>query len=139
MPIDYNKMAAVATRLLSPPPKGNGMPIALRRKVPGTYDPETGKISGETTVNLPAIGLWQARSADYQVVGRGVGGVVKVSDIESEDRQMIIAAVNPDGSIVVPQLDDKVVVEGQAWQILSEPKIVKPTTVAIGYVLLMRK
>jgi hypothetical protein len=220
MAIDYNKMAGIATRLLSPPPKGNGMPVIVRRKVPGTYDPESGKITGETTVDLPAIGLWQARSADYQVTGRGVGGVAKVSDILSQDRQMIIAAVNPDGSTVAPLLTDKVVVpapaaplamapdanftdaiEGVAytatktasggtppykwsatgipswalpavvssdtttwtiagtapmdtemdtiilsltdssetWQILSEPKIIKPTTVAIAYVLAMRK
>jgi hypothetical protein len=219
MAIDYNKMAKIATRLLSPPPKGSGMPVIVRRKVPGTYDPESGKITGETTVDLPAIGLWQARSADYQVVGRGVGGVAKVSDVLSQDRQMIIAAVNPDGSTVEPLLTDKIVVpvpavaltmtpdadftdaiEGvfytatktaiggtpryiwsatgvpswatvtisldtttwtlsgtppmdtemdtivlsladssETWQILSEPKIIKPTTVAIAYVLTMRK
>lgn len=139
MAIDYNHMAGVATKLLSPPPNGNGMPIFLRRITPGTYDETIGKISGETTNDLPAIGLWQARSADYQVTGRGVGGVARVSNKLSEDRQMIIAAVNPDGTSVVPQLDDKIIVDGQAWQVLSEPKIIKPTTIPIAYVLQVRK
>jgi hypothetical protein len=219
MAIDYNKMAGIATRLLSPPPKGNGRAVALRRKVPGTFNPATQTVTGTTTTDLPAIGAWLSRSADYQVTGRGVGGVAKVSDIQSQDREMIMAAVNPDGSKVEPLLDDKIVIddstaalamspdadfadaiEGVAyaatktasggtrpyiwsatgipswatvtisldtttwtiagmppmdtemdtivltlastlelWQILSQPKIIKPTTVAIAYILQTRK
>lgn len=133
MAIDYNRMAAIATKLLSPPPLGSGMPIALRRTTPGTFDPESGQNIGDSTTDLPTIGLWQSRSADYQITGRGVGGVARVSNIESQDRQMII-----DGS-VAPLLTDKVIVDGETWQILSQPKIIKPTTVPIAYILAMRK
>lgn len=132
MPINYNRMAGIATKLLSPPPKGSGMAIALRRIVPGTYNPETQTVSGGSTVDYPTIGLWQTRSEDYQITGRGIGGVVKVSDVLSQDRGMVI-----DGS-VEPQLTDKIIVDGEAWQILSIV-VIKPTTVPIAYRLVTRK
>ncbi len=133
MAINYAKMAAICTRLLQPPPKGNGTVINLLRKVPGSYNVETGIVSGAMTVVLPTVGIWLARSADYQITARGLGGVVKTSNVESQDRELLI-----DGS-VAPQLDDKVVFEGQNWQVLGEPKIIKPTTVAIAYIMVMRK
>ena len=198
--INYNRMAKVAARLLAPEPNGSGMPMWLRRTTPGTYDPETQTSTGTTYTDLLTSGLWQAQSSDYQVTARGLGGVVKVSDIEYEDRQAIIDASQ------VPQLDDKLVIfaadggtnyagawdanantpalvsgagskgafyivsvagatvldgvgpwtQGQAlvfngtawvaavnetevWQILSQPKIIKPTTIPIVYILQTRK
>jgi len=133
MAIDYNRMAKIATRLLQPPPRGNGTVIHLLRTVPGTYDSETGLVGGASHQILQTVGIWLARSADYQITGRGVGGVVKTSNVESQDRELLI-----DGS-VAPQLDDKVMFEGQAWQVLGEPRIIKPTTVAIAYIMVMRK
>jgi hypothetical protein len=214
MAIDYARLAKTATRLLSPAPKGSGFALALRRKaVPGSFDPATQRVTGTVTEDLPTIGAWLSRSADYQVTGRGVGGVAKVSDINSQDRMLIIDAS------VEPTLDDKIVIydsptslvmtpppdfpdalEGadyvativasggrppyvwsvtgapswatitisddtttltisgtapvdtemdivavtlsdtpQLWQILSEPKIIKPATIAIAYILATRK
>ncbi len=133
MAIDYNRMAKIATKLLQPPPKGNGTVIQLLRAVPGAYNSETGLISGASNKVLSTVGIWLARSADYQITGRGVGGVVKTSNVESQDRELLI-----DGS-VAPQLDDKVMFEGQAWQVLGKPRIIKPTVVAIAYILVMRK
>jgi hypothetical protein len=125
-------MAAVATKLLQPPPAGNGMALALRRLTPGTYSPVTGLATGDTTTDLPTVGIWVSETADYQVTGRGVGGVPRVSDILSEDRTMLI-----DGS-VAPQLSDKLIVPGDnPWQVLSI-KIVKPTTIPIAYALVVR-
>lgn len=201
MAIDYTKMAATAARLLAPPPKGNGMPMWLRRTTVGGYDSESQQTTGSTFVDMLTSGLWQDRSEDWQVTARGLGGVVKVSDIEYEDRQAVISAQ------VAPKLDDKLVIffadggtkylgewnaatntptlssgvgakggfyivsvagatvldgigpwtnKGQAllfngtawvivenqtevWQILSEPKIIKPATIPIAYLLQTRK
>ena len=124
----YDDMAGVATELLTE----FGMPIVLRRFNPGTYDDEGQVLVGSTTTDYPTIGLWQTRSQDYQITGRGVGGVVRVSDVLSEDRGMII-----DGS-VEPTLTDKIIVDGGTWQILSIV-VVKPTNIPIAYRLVTRK
>lgn len=132
MPINYTRMAGIATKLLSPAPLGNGVALALRRVVPGVFDPETQQSTGDVTVDLPTVGLWQTRSEDYQVTGRGVGGVARVSDVLSQDRGLVI-----DGS-VEPTLTDKIIFEGEAWQILSIV-VIKPTSVPIAYKMVTRK
>jgi hypothetical protein len=112
MPINYASLAKTVTRLL----KADGIPVALRRVTPGVYDPAAGVPTGDTTAVLPTVGVWVAQTADYQVTGRGVGGVVRVSDILSSDRTMVL-----DGS-VAPQLNDKLIVPGS----VTSPLVMSP-------------
>jgi hypothetical protein len=132
MAINYARLAAVATKLLQPAPVGAGMALALRRVTPGTYNPAAGTATGDTTTDLPTVGAWVAQSADYQVTGRGVGGVVRVSDVLSQDRTMVI-----DGS-VAPQLEDKLMVAGAPWQVLAIT-IIQPALTPIAYRCVVRQ
>lgn len=134
MPINYVRMAAIATKLLSPPPVGSGMSVLLSRVVTATYDPVQGAQNSSEVNYFTTIGAWVAQSADYQVTGRGVGGVVRVSDVLSQDRTIVL-----DGS-VEPTLSDLLLITGDnhPWQVLSITKIA-PTTVPIAYRCVVRK
>lgn len=104
MPIDYAALAATATRLLIE----NGVPMALRRRQPASFDPITGTSTDNPPKDLPTTGVFRRIDLFMQVTGRGVGGVPRVDNVVSTDR-----AVTIDGS-QIPQIDDLLVAPGDA-------------------------
>lgn len=106
MPIDYNAMAATATRLLTE----NGVPMSLRRRQPVSFDSVTGTATENPPQDLPTRGAFQRISTFYQVTARGVGGVMKTDDVDSTDRQIVLDRSQ------LPQLDDLLVAAGPTME-----------------------
>jgi hypothetical protein len=128
MAIDFNAMAATATRLLTE----NGIPMAFRRRGAQVYDPTTGKAVDAGSQDLPTVGAFQRRSRFYQVTGRGVGGVQRVDNVLMQERTVIV------GPAVEPQLNDLLVVNGEEFQIL-DIEVKNPAGVPIAYLLTVRR
>lgn len=106
MPIDYNAMAATATRLLTE----NGVPMSLRRRQPVSFDAVTGTSTENPPQDLPTRGAFQRISEFYQVTARGVGGVMKTDDVNSTDRQIVLDRSQ------LPKIDDLLVAAGPAME-----------------------
>lgn len=118
MAINYARMAATATRLLT----DNGQPMALRRTSGGTFDPVTGTTTGQSTADLATVGIMEAIGTGYALA----------NEVQDGDLLAMIDASQ------APLLTDKLVVGTAVYGIV---KIIpmNPAGTPVAYKLQVRQ
>jgi hypothetical protein len=118
----YDRTAATALRLITQ----FGQPVTISKTEPGEYDPETGGDSPGATIEQTAQGiLLDFTGQEFQ----------NNSLIKQGDKKLKIAA---QGLEWVPDLLNKVIIQGRTWSIVPPLKEVNPAGTPILYELQVR-
>lgn len=118
----YDRTAATALRLIMQ----FGQPVTIRATTVGEYDPETGSAPPDTTKEQTAQGiLLDFTGQEFQ----------NNSLIKQGDKKLKIAA---QGLEWVPDLLNKVIIQGRTWSIVPPLKEVNPAGTPILYELQVR-
>lgn len=118
----YDRTAATALRLITQ----FGQPVTIRAITVGEYDPETGTAPPDTITEQTAQGiLLDFTGQEFQ----------NNSLIKQGDKKLKIAA---QGLAWVPELLNKVVVQGRTWSIVPPLKEINPAGTPILYELQVR-
>lgn len=118
----YDRTAATALRLITQ----FGQPVTISKTEPGEYDPETGGDSPGATIEQAAQGiLLDFTGQEFQ----------NNSLIKQGDKKLKIAA---HGLEWVPDLLNKVIIQGRTWSIVPPLKEVNPAGTPILYELQVR-
>jgi hypothetical protein len=118
MSIDYNRMAATATRLLT----DNGQPMALRRTSGGTFDPVTGTTTGQSTADLATVGVMLDIDTSYALA----------NEVQDGDLLAMVDASQ------TPLLTDKLVVGAEVYGIVKIMPL-NPAGTPVAYKLQVRQ
>jgi hypothetical protein len=118
----YDRMAATALRLIT----AYGLTITLRTVTPGTYDPETGETSPETTDDQIGQGIL----IDYTGLEFQANSLIKQGD-----KKLKLAAK---GLSSAPSLLSKVIADGKTWSIVPPLKEINPAGTPLLYELQVR-
>jgi hypothetical protein len=110
-----------------------GMPLTLVRVTAGTYDPNTGGITGATTASYACFGL-----VDEFKAGEVIGAMIR-----SGDKKLLLSAKN---LTVVPQIGDQFTMPDGTWYIpegsgsgYNPIQTLAPGGVAVMYTLQVRR
>ena len=118
----YDEMAVMALEMITE----FGQPVTISKTASGEYDPETGGEAPGATVEQIAQGiLLDFTGQEFQ----------NNSLILQGDKKLTIAAK---GLAWVPDLLDKVVIQGRAWSIVPPLKEINPAGTPILYELQVR-
>jgi hypothetical protein len=118
----YDEMAVMALEMITE----FGQPVTISKTEPGEYDPETGEESPGATVEQTAQGiLLDFTGQEFQ----------NNSLIKQGDKKLKIAA---QGLEWVPDLLNKVIIQGRIWSIVPPLKEVNPAGTPILYELQVR-
>jgi hypothetical protein len=118
----YDRTAATALRLITQ----FGQPVTISKTEPGEYDPETGGDTPGATIEQTAQGiLLDFTGQEFQ----------NNSLIKQGDKKLKIAA---QGLEWVPDLLNKVIIQGRTWSIVPPLKVVNPAGTPILYELQVR-
>jgi hypothetical protein len=118
----YDEMAVMALEMITE----FGQPVTISKTEPGEYDPETGGESPGTTIEQTAQGiLLDFTGQEFQ----------NNSLIKQGDKKLRIAA---QGLEWVPDLLNKVIIQGRTWSIVPPLKEVNPAGTPILYELQVR-
>jgi hypothetical protein len=118
----YDEMAVTALNMITE----FGQPVIIRATIVGEYDPETGSAPPESIKEQTAQGiLLDFTGQEFQTN----------SLIKQGDKKLKIAA---QGLAWVPDLLDKVVVQGRTWSIVPPLKEINPAGTPILYELQVR-
>ena len=118
----YDRTAATALRLITQ----FGQPVTISKTEPGEYDPETGGDSPGATIEQTAQGiLLDFTGQEFQ----------NNSLIKQGDKKLKIAA---QGLEWVPDLLNKVIIQGRTWSIVPPLKEVNPAGTPILYEIQVR-
>jgi hypothetical protein len=118
----YDEMAVMALEMITE----FGQPVTIRKTEPGEYDPETGGVSPGATIEQAAQGiLLDFTGLEFQ----------NNSLIKQGDKKLKIAA---QGLEWVPDLLNKVIIQGRTWSIVPPLKEVSPAGTPILYELQVR-
>lgn len=118
----YDEMAVMALEMITE----FGQPVTISKKEPGEYDPETGGESPGVTIEQAAQGiLLDFTGHEFQ----------NNSLIKQGDKKLKIAA---QGLEWVPDLLNKVIIQGRTWSIVPPLKEVNPAGTPILYELQVR-
>ena len=122
----YSKMALTANKLL----KGKGQGITITHIVPGTYDPATGGVTGESTEIQNGIGAvigWDNRLIDGTM-------------IKNTDKHLLLSPVNTlNEFLTAPVLGDKITDEAGTTYTMVEPyKRISPAGTVVLYSINLR-
>ena len=118
----YNDMAKMALEMIAE----FGLPVVIRKTTVGKYDPETGTAPPDTVTEQTAQGiLLDFTGQEFQ----------NNSLIKQGDKKLKIAA---QGLAWVPDLLNKVIVQGRTWSIVPPLKEINPAGTPILYELQVR-
>jgi len=118
----YDEMAVMALEMITE----FGQPVLIRDIQPGEYDPETGTAGPGTSTEQTAQGiLLDFTGLEFQ----------SNSLIKQGDKKLKIAA---QGLEWVPDLLNKVVIQGRTWSIVPPLKEINPSGTPILYELQVR-
>ena len=118
----YDEMAVMALEMITE----FGQPVTISKTEPGEYDPETGGESPGTTIEQTAQGiLIDFTGQEFQ----------NNSLIKQGDKKLKIAA---QGLEWVPDLLNKVIIQGRTWSIVPPLKEINPAGAPILYELQVR-
>ncbi|WKV86014.1 hypothetical protein LJJ44_09090 [Pseudomonas sp. B24_DOA] len=118
----YGEMAVMALEMIAE----FGQPVTISKAAPGEYDPETGGESPGAPIEQIAQGiLLDFTGQEFQ----------NNSLIKQGDKKLKIAA---QGLEWVPDLLDKVIIQGRTWSIVPPLKEVNPAGTPILYELQVR-
>ena len=122
----YSKMALTANKLL----KGKGQGIIITHIVPGTYDPATGVVTGESTEIQNGIGAvigWDNRLIDGTL-------------IKNTDKHLLLSPVNTLNEFLTPPvLGDKITDEaGTKYTMVPPFKRISPAGTVVLYSINLR-
>jgi len=118
----YDRTAATAQRLITQ----FGQPVTIRATTVGEYDPEAGSAPPDSTKEQTAQGmLLDFTGQEFQ----------NNSLIKQGDKKLKIAA---QGLEWVPDLLNKVIIQGRTWSIVPPLKEVNPAGTPILYELQVR-
>ena len=118
----YDEMAAMALEMITE----FGQPVTIRAITVGEYDPETGTAPPDTTTEQTAQGiLLDFSGQEFQ----------NNSLIKQGDKKLKVAA---QGLAWVPDLLNKVIVQGRTWSIVPPLKEINPAGTPILYELQVR-
>jgi hypothetical protein len=118
----YDEMAVMALEMITE----FGQPVTISKTEPGEYDPETGGISPGATVEQISQGMmFDFTGQEFQ----------NNSLIKQGDKKLKIAA---QGLEWVPDLLNKVIIQGRTWSIVPPLKEVNPAGTPILYELQVR-
>lgn len=118
----YGEMAVMALEMIAE----FGQPVTISKTAPGEYDPETGGESPGAPIEQIAQGiLLDFTGQEFQ----------NNSLIKQGDKKLKIAA---QGLEWVPDLLDKVIIQGRTWSIVPPLKEVNPAGTPILYELQVR-
>lgn len=118
----YDEMAVMALDMITE----FGQPVTISKTEPGEYDPETGGDSSDATLEQAAQGiLLDFTGQEFQ----------NNSLIKQGDKKLKIAA---QGLKWVPDLLNKVIIQGRTWSIVPPLKEVNPAGTPILYELQVR-
>ncbi|QXI03014.1 hypothetical protein HV782_013890 [Pseudomonas monsensis] len=118
----YDELAVMALDMITE----FGQPVTISKTEPGEYDPETGGESPGTTIEQTAQGiLLDFTGQEFQ----------NNSLIKQGDKKLKIAA---QGLEWVPDLLNKVIIQGRTWSIVPPLKEVNPAGTPILYELQVR-
>jgi hypothetical protein len=118
----YDEMAVMALEMITE----FGQPVIIRAITAGEYDPETGTAGPGTVVEQTAQGiLLEFTGQEFQ----------NNSLIKQGDKKLKIAA---QGLAWVPDLLNKVIVQGRTWSIVPPLKEINPAGTPILYELQVR-
>lgn len=118
----YDEMAALALEMITE----FGQPVIIRATTVGEYDPESGTAPPDTAVDQTAQGLLiDFTGQEFQ----------NNSLIKQGDKKLKIAA---QGLAWVPELLNKVIVQGRTWSIVPPLKEINPAGTPILYELQVR-
>ena len=118
----YDEMAVTALNMITE----FGQPVIIRATIVGEYDPDTGSAPPESIKEQTAQGiLLDFTGQEFQTN----------SLIKQGDKKLKIAA---QGLAWVPDLLDKVVVQGRTWSIVPPLKEINPAGTPILYELQVR-
>ncbi|MBA5978758.1 hypothetical protein HT737_00175 [Pseudomonas sp. MD195_PC81_125] len=118
----YDEMAVMALDMITE----FGQPVTISKTEPGEYDPETGGESLGATIEQTAQGiLLDFTGQEFQ----------SNSLIKQGDKKLKIAAQGLDW---VPDLLNKVIIQGRTWSIVPPLKEVNPAGIPILYELQVR-
>jgi len=118
----YDEMAVMALEMITE----FGQPVTISKTQPGEYDPETGGEAPGETVEQTAQGvLLDFTGQEFQ----------NNSLIRQGDKKLKIAA---QGLEWVPDLLNKVIIQGRTWSIVPPLKEVNPAGTPILYELQVR-
>jgi len=118
----YDEMAVMALEMITE----FGQPVTISKMEPGEYDPETGGDTPGATIEQTAQGiLLDFTGQEFQTN----------SLIRQGDKKLKIAA---QGLEWVPELLNKIVVQGRTWSIIPPLKEINPAGTPILYELQVR-
>lgn len=118
----YDEMAVMALEMITE----FGQPVTISKTEPGVYDPEIGgEVPGVTVEQIAQGILLDFTGQEFQ----------NNSLIRQGDKKLKIAAK---GLAWVPDLLDKMVVQGRAWSIVPPLKEINPAGTPILYELQVR-
>jgi len=118
----YDEMAVMALEMITE----FGQPVIISKTQPGEHDPETGGDSPGATIEQTAQGiLLDFTGQEFQ----------NNSLIKQDDKKLKIAA---QGLEWVPDLLNKVIIQGRTWSIVPPLKEVNPAGTPILYELQVR-
>ncbi|MGE7957015.1 hypothetical protein ACQKQA_10525 [Pseudomonas sp. NPDC089530] len=118
----YNEMAVMALEMITE----FGQPVLVRDIKPGEYDPGTGTAGPDTVTEQAAQGiLLDFTGLEFQAN----------SLIKQGDKKLKIAA---QGLAWVPDLLNKVIIQGQIWSIVPPLNEINPAGTPILYELQVR-
>lgn len=118
----YDEMAVMALEMITE----FGQPVTISKTEPGEYDPETGGESPGITIEQAAQGiLLDFTGQEFQ----------NNSLIRQGDKKLKIAA---QGLEWVPDLLNKVIIQGRTWSIVPPFKELNPAGTPILYELQVR-
>ncbi len=118
----YDEMAVMALEMITE----FGQPVTISKTEPSEYDPETGGISPGATVEQIAQGMmFDFTGQEFQ----------NNSLIKQGDKKLKIAAQRLEW---VPDLLNKVIIQGRTWSIVPPLKEVNPAGMPILYELQVR-
>lgn len=118
----YDEMAVMALEMITE----FGQPVTIRKTEPGEYDPETGSAGPGTVTEQIAQGiLIDFTGQEFQ----------NNSLIKQGDKKLKIAAL---GLEWVPDLLNKVIVQGRTWSIVPPLKEIAPAGTPVLYELQVR-
>ncbi|WP_180698968.1 hypothetical protein [Pseudomonas crudilactis] len=118
----YDEMAVMALEMITE----FGQPVTISKAEPGEYDPDIGGAAPDTPIEQTALGiLLDFTGIEFQ----------NNSLIKQGDKKLKIAA---QGLEWVPDLLNKVIIQGRTWSIVPPLKEVNPAGTAILYELQVR-
>lgn len=118
----YDEMAVIALEMIT----DFGQPVTITKTEPGEYDPETGGDSPGATIEQTAQGiLLDFTGQEFQ----------NNTLIKQGDKKLKIAAQGLDW---VPDLLNKVIIQGRSWSIVPPLKEVNPAGTPVLYELQVR-